>query len=172
MKRLFVGLVLACFGAVPALEQPASAAPPARVGQILILGNDITQDSVIRRAISLYPGQFLRQRDLRAAERNLMRLGIFKIDPVNGIRPTVTVLDDDSEFKDILVTVQETSTASVRLEPGINSKGQLVVRLVLEERNFDPFSFPTSMADIFQGRVFRGAGLRIRFAILELPIVP
>jgi outer membrane protein assembly complex protein YaeT len=137
--------------------------PPAKVGQIFIVGNDVTQDRVIRRVLGLYPGQTLRYPELRIAERDLARLNIFDMNPELGIRPTITVLEDtDSEFKDLLVTVKETHTGSLLFGAGVNSDAGLVGSVVLHERNFDIFRFPTSWADITEGRAFRGAGQEFR----------
>ena len=138
--------------------------PPAKVGQIFIVGNEVTQDRVIRRVIGLYPGQTLRYPELRIAERDLARLNIFKIDPENGIRPTLIVLDQEgeSEYKDILVQVQETQTGSLMFGAGFNSDSGVVGSVVLNERNFDAFRLPTSLSDVFEGRAFRGAGQELR----------
>jgi outer membrane protein assembly complex protein YaeT len=136
--------------------------PPARVGQIIVVGNEVTQDRVIRRVLGLYPGQILRYPELRIAENDLSRLGIFNTDPEKGIRPTLTVLETDSEFKDVLVTVQEQPTGSLMFGAGINSNAGLIGSIVLNEKNFDLFRPPTSLADIFEGRAFRGAGQEFR----------
>src|SRR5262249_41719433 len=40
----------------------------ARVGEVKIIGNEVTRDNVIRRVIGLYPGQILRYPELRIAE--------------------------------------------------------------------------------------------------------
>ncbi len=138
--------------------------PPAKVGQVFIVGNDVTKDSVIRRVLGFYPGQTLRYPELRIAERDLARLNIFKIDAENGIRPTVMVLDPDgdNEFKDILVQVQETQTGSIMFGAGYNSDAGLVGSAVLNERNFDITRFPLSISDIFNGRAFRGGNQELR----------
>src|SRR5262249_52138710 len=89
--------------------------PPARVGQIYVVGNEVTRQNVILRQLQVYPGQILSYPDLRLSERNLARLQIFENNPETGVRPTVTVLDPDSDnpFKDLLVTVQEQPTGSL-----------------------------------------------------------
>jgi outer membrane protein insertion porin family len=142
--------------------------PPAKVGQIIIVGNERTKDHVIRKVISLEPGQPLRYPELKLAERNLERLGIFQVDKEKGICPTLTVLESDSEFKDILVQVQEAPTGSLILGASINSKGQLVVGMTLQERNFDPHRWPTCLADIREGRAFRGGGKTLRLDVFRL----
>lgn len=135
---------------------------PARVGQVIIVGNDVTQDRVIRRVVGLFPGQVLRYPELRIAENDLARLGIFNTDPEKGIRPTLTVLENDSGFHDVLVTVQEAPTGSLMFGAGVNSNAGLVGSIVLNEKNFDLFRPPTSIADIMEGRAFRGAGQEFR----------
>jgi outer membrane protein assembly complex protein YaeT len=138
--------------------------PPARVGQVIIIGNTVTQDRVIRHEIGLFPGQVLSYPELRLAEANLARRNIFEVNPETGVRPTVTVLDNetDSDIKDILVQVKETHTGSLMFGIGVNSDAGLVGSIVLNERNFDILRPPTSFADILEGRAFRGAGEEFR----------
>jgi outer membrane protein assembly complex protein YaeT len=138
--------------------------PVARVGEIIIIGNDTTRQNVILRQVPLLPGQILTYPDLRVAERNLARLNIFEVNPETGVRPTVTVIDpdSDSEFKNILVTVQETRTGAFLLGVGVNSDAGLTGSIVLNERNFDILRPPTSFEDLLSGHAFRGAGQELR----------
>lgn len=138
--------------------------PPSTVGQIIIVGNEVTRQNVILRQIPLYPGQILTYPDLRVAERNLARLNIFENNPETGIRPTVTVLDPDGDnpVKDILVSVNETQTGSLLFGLGVNSDAGLVGSIVLNERNFDILRPPTSFEDLLSGRAFRGGGQEFR----------
>jgi RNA polymerase sigma factor (sigma-70 family) len=96
-------------------EAQAEPAPstPARVGKIILVGNKKTEPSVILRQVHLTPGQVLTYPAVREAERNLERLGLFRVDPDKGVRPTVTVVDpgDGSEVKDILIRVEEKPAA-------------------------------------------------------------
>jgi outer membrane protein assembly complex protein YaeT len=138
--------------------------PPATVGQIIIVGNEVTKQNVILRQVPLYPGQVLTYPDLRVAERNLARLNIFEANAENGVRPTVNVLDPDSDnpVKDILVNVQETQTGSLMFGVGVNSDAGLTGSIVLNERNFDILRPPTSFDDFLGGTAFRGAGQEFR----------
>jgi outer membrane protein assembly complex protein YaeT len=137
--------------------------PPSRVGQIFIVGNEVTRQNVILRQIPLYPGQVLTYPDLKTAEKNLDRLGIFT-DPATGQHPSVSVIDPevDSPFKDILVQVQEQRTGSLLFGVGVNSDAGLTGSVVLNERNFDILRPPTSIDDFLSGRAFRGAGQEFR----------
>ena len=78
-----------------------------RVGQIFIIGNTATRDSIILEQLPLFPGHEFTLADLRTAERNLARLRIFEPD----LPPRVMILDhgwqDDSPYKDIGVYVTE-----------------------------------------------------------------
>jgi outer membrane protein assembly factor BamA len=164
MRSIFIGLALACSFALS--TSSANARPIASVGEILIAGNTITQDCVIREALQgLQPGRILRVRDVRRAKTKLARLGLFK-------NPTVKVLDSPGPFKDILVQVEEKQTATFRPMVQITPSAGLVLGFVIEERNFDPLGFPTSMADFREGKVFRGAGQKWRLEFGVAPLLP
>ena len=138
--------------------------PQTRVGPITIIGNTVTQERVIRRELPIYSGQILTWPDIQVAQDNLSRLGIFKEDPANGIRPTVEVLEamGDTPFRDVIINVQETQTGSFLLGAGINSDAGVTGSIVLNERNFDILNIPTSIEDITSGRAFRGGGQEFR----------
>ncbi len=136
---------------------------PARVGNIIIEGNQWTKEWVIRRQLPLLPGQILSFPDLRLAEANLARLGILEVNSQTGVRPTVTVdPDEDSEFKNIRVHVQETQTTSLLFGVNVNSDAGLSGSVVFNERNFDIAGWPESWEDFRAGRAFRGAGQELR----------
>ena len=170
MKKVSAALVLIAAVVLSGRASGQAANGTLKAGQIIIVGNEITRQEVILEAIAVFPGQVVRQADLRAAERRLRKLEIFATD----LPPTVTLLDleKEGEFKDVLVTVRETVTSSLRLAPGVTSTGELVVSLVWEERNFDPRNWPTSMAECTCGKAFKGAGQLLRVELLELRVFP
>jgi outer membrane protein insertion porin family len=134
---------------------------PARVGQIMIVGNERTRQNVILRQIPLYPGQLLTYPDIELGQRNLQRLNIFANQPEP---PKIEVLnpESDSVYKDILVKVQEDNTGSLMFGLGVNSDIGLTGSIVLNERNFDILRPPTSLEDFFNGTAWRGAGQEFR----------
>jgi Surface antigen variable number repeat len=92
----------------PPPDASAKSKGKARVGNIIIVGNNNTPDDVIRDCLDFYPGQELDKAKLRQGERTLERLKLFVVDPQKGIRPTVKAIDvNDSIYKDVLVTVEE-----------------------------------------------------------------
>jgi outer membrane protein assembly complex protein YaeT len=133
---------------------------PDRVGNIYIEGNTVTQERVIRNQLNLFPGQVLQYPKLEDARMRLARLGIF--DAQNP--PEVIALPNefDSNFKDVLVRVQETRTGQFMIGGGVNSNAGVNASVVINERNFDLFRFPTSWDDFRMGRAFRGAGQELR----------
>jgi outer membrane protein assembly complex protein YaeT len=140
--------------------------PPARVAQVFIVGNDVTRQNVILRTLppGLEPGQILQYPDLRVAERNLARLGIFENNGETGVHPNVEVLnrEGEEEYKDLLIHVQETKTGSLMFGAGVNSDLGLTGSIVLNEKNFDITRIPTSWDDFLSGRAFRGGGQELR----------
>ena len=149
----------------------AKASPPKRIGQIFVVGNEITRQDVILKDVNLVPGQVLYYSDLAAAQRNVARLGIFKPGSVQ-----VTAEDDPnnphSEYKNVFINIEETCTSSVYLMPTVSVLGKPVVSVVWEERNFDPLRFPTSRDDLLGGGAFRGRGMYLRLELLQIPVVP
>lgn len=135
----------------------------ARVGRVQVEGNTVTQDRVILNQLNdvgIRPGQLLQYPRLEDARIRLSRLGIF--DPANP--PTVEEIPNqmDSEFSDIRVTVNETRTGQFMVGGGINSNAGLNGSIIINERNFDIFRFPTSWDDFRMGRAWRGAGQELR----------
>src|ERR1051326_665756 len=156
-----------------ALAQVDAKDATSRVGNIFIIGNDRTREDVIRPQLQFYPGQILSFADIRASEKNLERLGIFENNPETGVRPTIEVFPQngpDCPFHDILVHVQETKTSSVKLNPSFRD-GKLVMEVIWEERNFDPWNWPTSIDELKSGNAFLGGGRLLRVKLREFEVV-
>jgi outer membrane protein assembly factor BamA len=136
-----------------------------RIGEVVILGNTITQDHVIRDVLNLYPGEKLQLSKLRVAEQNLAKRGLFRVDPKIGIRPTVTWLESPGQFKDIVVKVEEGQTISFKRVQVLTPEVGVGVAFVVEERNFDPRRIPNTMYDFAEGKAFRGGGQKLQVGI-------
>jgi outer membrane protein assembly factor BamA len=174
-----LGLALVCSAMFlpgkPAGE-PAARAPQRKRGTIYIVGNDVTRQDVILKQLppGLASGKPLRSADLRAAERNLIKLDIFEKNKDTGVQPMVEILKRaaDEEYADLLIRVQDKPTWRIRRMTGVSSNGELVASLVFEERNFDPFRFPISRDDLIEGRAFRGGGFTLRLELVRIPLIP
>ena len=183
MKAFLVNLALFCTftsSSPEAIDSRTIKTPvtkPARVGQIFIVGNDRTKMMVILHQVHFYPGMTIDWSEIRQAEKNLARLGIFKCSPDGVVRPWIAVRDNsqnpDSEYKEVYIYVEEDDTGGVSLKHGLNAKGDWVFHLVVEERNLDPWRLPTNSEDLMSGRAFRGAGLAIGVDFqLTVPLSP
>lgn len=81
-----------------------------RVGQVFIVGNVTVPDTIVLEQCPLFPGQTGTLADLRQAEKNLARLGLFVTDRKRGMKPTVKRLDRENSslgFQDIMIEVKE-----------------------------------------------------------------
>jgi hypothetical protein len=94
---------------VPAFSGPPAPRPrplgqtapsAARVGNIVIVGNEKTSTDIILKAIPFYPGQLVKAENLKKAEENVKRLDSIQ-------KATIRVLEGPGMFKDVLVTVKE-----------------------------------------------------------------
>jgi Surface antigen variable number repeat len=163
MKQILVSIIAICYSAGTA--HPAQERPIMHVGNVFIIGNTITQDRLILEAVNLLPGRILRQRDVRLAQSNLLKLGLFKVDRRKKIYPRVLVLDSPGPFKDILIKLEEKPTTKVRPLWQMRPDAGWVAGLVIEERNFDPWRFPTCVEDFMEGKAFRGGGEKWRIEL-------
>ena len=142
-----------------------------RVGEIIITGNMETQDRILRREIEIYTGEPLNLRKLERGEQRLKNLQYFNID--GGVRiqrgemavqswqiyqDTYISLRDTPRrtVKDILVSVEEIDTGSIRFAAGVGSSTGLVGDITYTKLNFDPLDWPDGFSDIFDA--FTGAG--------------
>jgi outer membrane protein assembly complex protein YaeT len=132
--------------------------PPKRVGEPKIVGNTVTRMNVILREVPLYPGQVLTYPEIRRAEANLARLGIFEVNQ-EGVRPHIELEEvEGSDIVNPVIYVQEAKTGSLVFGLGVNSDAGLQGTIRFNERNFDISNIPTSWDDFLNGRAFRGAG--------------
>jgi hypothetical protein len=72
------------------------------VGDVIIVGNEVTQQSLILDSIKLYPGTVLTDADLDSASLRLKWLSVF------GVGTSVSILGGQRPHKDILILVRET----------------------------------------------------------------
>jgi len=99
------------------------------VNDVIITGNDVTKDRVIRRYIYLAPGDTFNARDLKDSKNALGRTGFFDKVDVESQRI--------SEGKiNLLVKVQETSTGTISAGGGYGSYEGLMVNASISDRNF------------------------------------
>jgi outer membrane protein insertion porin family len=120
--------------------------PQSYVEKIVIQGNNKTKDKVIRRELTLAPGEVYNTVLADAAKQRLENLGYFnKVD----VSPQDTAVPNR---KNMVVTVEEKRTGSVTFGVGFSSVDSLLGFVELSQGNFDIQNFP----------YFTGAGQKFR----------
>jgi len=134
---------------------------PFKTGIVQISGNDLTQQKVIRRQITLRPDRPLDMVKLAESKKNIEDLRLFEGagTPLSSVKTTVQPADPANPgVRDVLVEVEETNTGNVGFIVGVSSDQGLIGEFRLQQRNFDVADVPDSFDELIKGRAFRGAG--------------
>jgi len=108
-----------------------------RVGRITIEGNDKTQDRVIRRELSLKPGEYYNSVELDTTRRRLKNMNYFN-DVQVGASPS-----NQTAYRDVSIQVNEKKTGSISFGLGFSSVDSIVGYVNLEQTNFDIGNWPS-----------------------------
>ena len=135
-----VGLV----GDTVALEIRIQEGPQARINKIVIEGNTLTHDHVIRRELRTLPGDKFSRTKVKRSYRELASLGIF--DPVIDILPIPSPADNTVDIK---YKVKERPKFDLKFSSTFGGEGFLG-GLGLVTNNF-------SLGNLFRGRVPAGS---------------
>ena len=109
------------------------------VGQILIRGNRLTDEDVIRKRIALKVNQPFRTSDVRKTQERVATLNVFASVTVALQNPTIP-----EHSKTVIVTVVENTPQYIELRPGFSSGEG--VRAVFEYGHRNLFGSATSLA--------------------------
>lgn len=127
-----------------------------KTGMIFIQGNDLTQQKVIRREVTIQSERWLDGTEAVETEKRLRESRLFKPDEVK-----VTIQPEDPAApgsRDVLVEVAETNTGSLGFGVAVDSDAGLAGLVNLNQRNFDIADTPDSFDEFIRGRAFRGGG--------------
>jgi outer membrane protein insertion porin family len=139
------------------------------VNKVIIRGNSVTQDHVIRRAVTLLPGDVANSDELEETKRRLQNTGYFSVKEgaEQGEAVRVRFVDSGQPGKtDVLVEVVEGSRFSILVGGGYGSSSGLFGEIKLSDRNFDATAFPTSWAQVMRGEAFAGDGQEISISVM------
>ena len=120
-----------------------------RVRSVLVRGNSKTRDKVIRREITLDPGDIDDEVSAERSEKRLQNLGYF-----SSVRH-YDLETDDPAFRDVVYEVDEQGTGQLMVGAGFSSVDHLIGFMEISQNNFDLFNW---------GR-FTGAGQKARFGL-------
>ncbi len=123
------------------------------VGDVVVRGNRLTQDKVVRRELrGLEPGRHFDRPGIAHSERRIRQSALFS-------EAKITVQGDpEDEVRDALVEVKEARTGSISIGAAISSDAGLFGGIDLRQKNFDIADWPESVGEFFTGQAFRGAG--------------
>lgn len=126
-----------------------------QTGKIEIKGNTKTMDKVVRRNISLEPGEPLNLVKLRESIQNLRSTRYFQ--QVSVDRSPA----EDPGVQDVTVEVKEKNTGQIRFGGGFSSDVGIIGIFQIRENNFDISKPPGSLEDLIKGNAFSGAGQQL-----------
>ncbi|MDP6106888.1 MAG: outer membrane protein assembly factor BamA [Candidatus Brocadiia bacterium] len=134
-----------------------------RIRRVRIEGLTKTGDLVVRREVSIYPGDRARTDKLAESERQLRNTGYFDPHDPNAVR--ITLEPDVGALRDAVVRVNEGQTGLLMLGAGVSSDAGILGQIMIREDNFDIMNWPRSWRDLFSGNALRGAGQRLTMEI-------
>jgi len=91
-----------------------------RVGNIVFAGNHLTRSRIIRRQLSLQPGELISHGKILTSQHQLYKLGIFRNVTIS-YRPMPGA--DDPELQELEVRVEEAKPLGMRFGLGYDSEG-------------------------------------------------
>ncbi len=132
-----------------------------KINRILVRGNDYTKDKVIRREITLSPGDPMLADKAEQSKRKLENLRYFErvryyMEPVDTGLPRASGMPEE---RDLIYEVAEKNTGNFMVGIGASSVDSVYGTVELSEANFD----------LFNPWRFRGAGQKGRILIQAGP---
>jgi outer membrane protein insertion porin family len=144
-----------------------------RIRSVLISGATHTRDHVIRRNISVDPGDLANMEEIISSLRRLNRLEYFsdERDPLGHRDPyfVFRTIPGEEGLVDIDFIVEEGRVVDFAISGGIDSNDGLFGILSLSMRNFDIFDLPSSFlstfGEIYRKEAFHGGGQTLSIQI-------
>ncbi len=123
-------------------------------GLVMVQGNFLTKDKVIRRLVRIRPGRPLDGTEVDRATNALRATRLFNDVRVAVQQPT----PDAPEVRDVIVEVKERNTGSFNFGAGLASDSGVFGEFSFRQQNFDIADVPMTAEELISGRSFRGAG--------------
>ena len=121
----------------------------AKIGKIIIRGNTVTKDKVIRREIMVSPGEDYNAAKVSRSQRRVQNLGYF------GDVRYYTEKTGEEGVRDLVYEVEEKRTGSFMVGVGFSSVDNVIGFLEVQQNNFDILNWPN----------FTGGGQKARAGI-------
>lgn len=141
-----------------------------RVGEVIVQGNTISKQSVIRRHLRFWPDRPLDVQSIDESERRLRLTRLFALpspgNPAGGVKITMQPEDPaEPNYRDILVEIEDADTGSVTFLAAVSADAGLIGQIAITERNFDIMNPPRGFRDLFTRRGFRGGGQTMQIIV-------
>lgn len=138
---------------------------------VIISGNTHTLDKVIRREVTLYPGEVIDHKEFRWSMNSIVQLNYFTDDTgAPKINPKFVPVEGDPEMEDLLIEVEEGGTGFFTFTFGVSSDTGLIGGVSINKRNFDITNPPSSVwalpGEFFSNEAFHGGGQQLRLAAI------
>lgn len=136
------------------------------VRDVIVRGNVNTRDGVVRRYLTVFPGDVINLHELRYSEDALVALGYFTdLTGVPKVRVT-TEPTDDPDLVDVIVDIDDSSSGLFTFIIGAGSDNGFFGAITVDKRNFDISRMPSSWGRFFpeffgSGEAFHGGGQRL-----------
>ncbi len=137
-----------------------------RLRQVRITGNRYTRDAVVRRSLSVMPGDWLDMEELAKSRDRLLGsqyFGDYRIGD-QGVHLRLKPVAGEDEFVDLEVAVKDGTTGQILWGGGFSSSAGLFGNVQYRKRNFDWRRSPTGwnpidwFAQLLDNRAFHGGG--------------
>lgn len=89
--------------------------PRKRIGHVILRGNITTQDWVVRRQLSVVPGQLYNSEEMLRTQQQIYQLGFFDRVSIGPLRP---ISPDPAEPVDLIIDMHERETGQVAVGGG------------------------------------------------------
>lgn len=152
-----------------------SEGPRVVTGVVLVQGNFLTRDRVIRRLVRVQPGRVLDGRELTLSKERVQGSQLFNLVrvTVQRARPEDQVIAQDeideggvrTEVRDLLVEVKEKNTGAVNFGLGMGTDSGVFGEFSINQKNFDIEDHPLTFEELIAGRAYRGAGQQFAISI-------
>lgn len=138
---------------------------PVRLRNVFVRGNDYTKDKVIRREISLSPGDPMLEDRADQSKRRLENLRYFErvryyLEKVDEKEGRGDRKPGEPELRDLVYEVSEKNTGNFMVGIGASSVDSVYGTVELSESNFDLFSPWRFRGAGQKGRIYLAAGPR------------
>lgn len=147
---------------------------PIRIREILFDGTKHTRDKVLRRELSVFPGQIANLTEIQKSLGRIVNTDYFS-DQFNDDHPEPSFrfrpVEGDPRSWDLEFVVEEGRVVDVSVSGGVSTDSGLFGVLSLKMRNFDASDWPSSIwgtfGEIYRKEAFHGGGQQ-----LDLEIAP